>query len=493
MRNPIGDPIRGTICAVALVVIFPYLAWIYISPINWLFGTGLFQFPPFPALLINTLIYAPLMYRLVKKWLNTMMKRSSGPAAGIDTVERGPARPEPGDEWGLATRPYSPQKPTRITGSKSEIRESPLELDDGFFVKVPDIDTGEEIFDAEKLHKRAMIRSKVASGGWINKRVSSRATGSLKSTDAMKHGRPVRSRMPSGDIGSIHLPSTIMAAIVRQGSAGSLPIGITRDDIRESVFTGHTPLTIILVIDVSLSMKGSMEQVREFIERIESETRGSKDRTGIIAFKDSGAVEVQAPTTNWNKIYRALSRLKISGLTPLAEALKKAMETIRRERMRNADIEPLVIIVSDFAPNIPLAQSAGPGHVEYTPVQDLVRASRMLRKQKVRLACVNVDKEQKRWPQFLKRPYHEALELAAMLRARKEGLSDPIEAILAVEEFRRTFGAYLVARTGGGKAYLSTEFAGEKPIIGTILNQDRSRSRLREEDLRAVETYLPSS
>lgn len=493
MRNPIGDPIRGTICAVALVVIFPYLAWIYISPINLLFGTGFLQFPTFIALAIDTIIYAPLMYKLVRKWLATMMKRNSGPAAGIDTVEAGPARPEPGDEWGLATRPYSPQKPTTITGSKSEIRESPLDLDAGFFVKVPNIDTGEEIFDVEKLHRRAMIRSKVSTGGWIGKRVSSRATGSLKASDAQKHGRPVRSRIPIGEVRSIHLPSTVLAAIARRGRAGDLPIRITGDDIRETVFTGRTPLTIILVIDVSLSMKKSMEEVRQFIELIERETRGSKDRTGIIAFKDSGAIEVQAPTTNWNKIYRALGRLRISGLTPLAEALKKAMETIRRERMRNSDIEPMVIVVSDFAPNIPLAQSAGPGHIEYTPVQDLVKAARLLKKQKVRLACVNVDNEQKRWPQFLKRPYHEALELASMLRARKEGLIDPIEAILAVEEFRRTFGAYLVARAGGGKAYLSNELTSQKSIIGTILSQGRSRSRLREEDLRAVESYLPTS
>ena len=231
--------------------------------------------------------------------------------------------------------------------------------------------------------------------------------------------------------------------------------------------------------------------MRSFLERVESETRGSKDRTGIIAFKDSGAVEIQAPTTNWNKIYRALGRLRISGLTPLAEALKKSLETIRRERMRNSDVEPLVILISDFSPNIPLAQSAGPRHEQYTPVQDLVRAARLVRKAKVRLAAVNVDPEQSKWPRFLKRPYHEALELAAMLRMRKEGLNDPIETILMVDEFRKTFGAYLVARAAGGHAYLSRELLKETSILGTLLSSSLSRSRLREDDLRQVEAYLP--
>jgi hypothetical protein len=239
-------------------------------------------------------------------------------------------------------------------------------------------------------------------------------------------------------------------------------------------------------------MKGSMNEVRQFLERIENETRGSKDRTGIVAFKDSGAVEVQTPTTNWNKIYRALGRLKISGLTPLAEALRKAMETIQRERMRNDDVEPLVIIVSDFSPNIPLAQSIGPGHQEFTPIQDLIRTSRMLRKAHVRVAAVNVDPEQIKWSKFMKRPYHEALELAAMLRTRKEGLEDPIETILTVDQFRRTFGAYVVARTAGGRAYLSRALLKEESILGTLLSASRSKARLREEDLRDVTQYLPS-
>jgi len=474
-----------------MVVVFMYFLWVFVSPINWLFGSWVLQFPPPIAIIIDTVIFAPLINKLVRKWLEVMTRRTGGPAAGIDTVERGEGVPEKGDEWGFATQPYSPQEKRLITGPKSEIRDAPIGFDDGFFVKTPDIDTGEELFDLEKLHRRAVIRSKVTSGGWIKKRVSSRATGSLKASDTLKHGRPVHTRIPVHDVGSIAIPSTVIAAVSRTGETTQFPIRITRDDIRENVFSGNTPLTIILVIDVSLSMKGSMAEVREFLERIELETRGSKDRTGIVAFKDSGAVEVQAPTTNWNKIYRALGRLKISGLTPLAEALRKSMETIQRERMRNDDIEPLIIIVSDFSPNIPLAQSVGPGHHEFTPIQDLIRTSRMLRKAHVRVAAVNVDPSQSHWSKFLKRPYHEALELAAMLRTRKEGLEDPIETILAVDAFRKTFGAYVVARTSGGRAYLSRALLKEDSILGTLLSAGRSRARLREEDLREVEEYLP--
>ncbi len=446
-----------------------------------------------PSLILNTIVFAPAMFFIVRKWLRTMTKRKSGPAAGIDTVEPGRGVPEPGDEWGTATRPYTAKKETRIIGPKSDIREAPVGLDTGFFVKLPDLDTGEEIFDIEELKTMVMKRSVVSSGGWIHKSVSSRSMGSLKASDSPQQGRPVRSRLPTKEVRSIHVPATVMAAVARTGKPPpGESINIAQEDLRESVFTARNPLTIILVIDVSMSMKGSMQEVRDILGQIERETRGSRDRTGIIAFKDSGAIEVQAPTTNWNKIYRALGKLRISGLTPLAEALKKGMDTIRRERMRNPDIEPLIVLISDFSPNIPLAQSVGPGHASYTPVRDLVKAARLIRKAKVRLAAIDVNGEHAKWAKLLKRPYHDALELAATLRMKKDGFHDPIETVLAVPEFRKTFGAFLVARTSGGRAFLPKELERETSVIGAFLSGSRMRSRLRSQDLKAAEEYLTS-
>ncbi len=474
------------------VVGFGYFGWLFMSPLNLIAGVPFFSLPPLYLIVINTIIYIPLIYFTVRYWLRNMLKRQKGPAAGIDTVEPSAAEPEEGDEWGRATRPYRAGKKSKVSGSKSELREA-IALDSSFFVKTPDLDTGESLFDLEELHARAMIRSRVASGGWAKKRVSSRAVGSLKAQESLKHGRPSRWRTPSADPGSIHLPATIMAAVSRSGKfEEGRHIEIKPEDLRESVFTGRTPLTIILVIDVSLSMKGSMNEVRKLVERIERETRGSKDRVGIVAFKDSGAVEVQAPTTNWNKIYRALARLRISGLTPLADALMKALETIKREKMRNRDIEPLVVVISDFAPNIPLAQSAGPGEAQYTPVRDLVKASRLLKKNNVRIAAVSANPDHKRWPKFLKRPYHEALELATMLRTRKEGFSDPMETLLTFHEFRQTFGAYIVARSSGGHAFLSSELMKEKSVINAILDSIHSQAKMSSLSLKEAEAYIPS-
>ena len=473
------------------IVVMAWFPWIFLNPLHFIFMLPFPSIPPLPLLILYTVIYAVLMYYAIRQWLRNIARRNRGSAVGVDVVETGTAMPEPGDEWGHASRPYrQKEKPPKVAGTKSEIRDTPV-LDAGFYVKSPDLDTGDELFNPEDLLSRAMTRSVVSSGGWVKKRISSRSMGSLKASETKQHGRPVRSQQPIGEIGSIHFPSTIMAAVSRHGILKpDEQLKIQLEDIRESVFSGRTPLTVLVIVDVSLSMKTSMKTARQLLEKIERETRGSKDRIGIIAFKDSGAIEVQAPTTNWNKVYRALARLRISGLTPLAEGLMKALETVKRERMRNPNIQTLVIVISDFAPNIPLAQSVGPGHAQYTPVKDLVKASRLLKKEKVSLAAINVDPAQASWVSFLKRPYHDAQELAVLLRAREDGFEDPIETVLAVPEFRKSFGAYLVARVGGGRAFLASEVLKARSVLGTLLHGSRKRSRLKTQDLLEAQAYI---
>jgi hypothetical protein len=73
---------------------------------------------------------------------------------------------------------------------------------------------------------------------------------------------------------------------------------------------------------------------------------------------------------------------------------------------------------------------------------------------------------------------------------RKDGLHDPVEAVLAVHEFRQAFGAYLVARTSGGRAYLPRELEQEKSVIGAFLRGSKTRARLRTQDLKDAEEYL---
>ncbi len=104
------------------VIGFTYFAWIMMSPLNLLFGYAFGMIPPIEFIVVNTILYVPLIYYTIRRWLRTMMNRKSGPSGGIDTVEPGRAEPEPGDEWGKASMKYKAEVKSKITGTKSDIR-----------------------------------------------------------------------------------------------------------------------------------------------------------------------------------------------------------------------------------------------------------------------------------------------------------------------------------------------------------------------------------
>ncbi len=477
---------------VMFVVTVTYLTWLYFSPLNALYGPWPGIVPSLPLLVSDTLLYILLAYPLVRRWLRTMF-HSHAPAIGINFVEPGDATPEQSDEYMAVTRlsPMDPEEPPKVPGPKSDLREAPAETERKFLVKLPDIETGKSIFDVQALLQNAMIRSRVTSGGWIKKRASMRSSGSMKSVESDSQGRVRQARMSHGTPRNIHIAATVLAAVTRLGRHIVGPsFQIRSEDLREKILVSRAPLTVILVIDVSMSMINNMGVVRNIIERIEQEVRGSRDRTGVIAFKDNGAVEVVSPTSNWNKIYRALGLLRVSGLTPLATGMMRALETVRRERMRCSATHILVVLISDFAPNIPLSQSVGPYDARYAPVRDLVYAARVLRREGVGLATINLNREHSRWSRILKLPYHDAIELATMLRMRKEGLNTPAEVILSVPEFRRDFISFLIAREARGRTFLSTEVLQAKSILALLLQGVRSKGRLSVERLRSPESYI---
>ena len=74
---------------------------------------------------------------------------------------------------------------------------------------------------------------------------------------------------------------------------------------------------------------------------------------------------------------------------------------------------------------------------------------------------------------------------------RKEGHSDVIETILYVNEFRQTFGSLLIAKTSGGRAFLTEELIGKRSILSEILQYSKSKAKLDVKTLKAAENYLP--
>jgi magnesium chelatase subunit D len=72
-----------------------------------------------------------------------------------------------------------------------------------------------------------------------------------------------------------------------------------------------------------------------------------RDRVGVVTFRDRAAEIALPPTGSVDIAARRLADLPAGGRTPLAEGLMKAVEVVRRERLRDPSRRPLLVIVTD--------------------------------------------------------------------------------------------------------------------------------------------------
>jgi len=223
----------------------------------------------------------------------------------------------------------------------------------------PDADYGFKIFERiDCLQRPRGIRSK--SPEYRPRRaVGGRGRGGrLRYTS--KLGRYAWHRIPRGRPTDIALIPTIRAAALRGPSHGKPRIRIRPEDLREKVREYRAPQSIILLIDVSLSMIESMGNLIEAIYTLHSDVYRRRDRVGLIVFKGSRAYTLQHPTTNLDLVVEKLRKVGASDFTPMAAGLLEALKMIKRERMRNREAAIHLIVISDGIANVPLQRPISP-------------------------------------------------------------------------------------------------------------------------------------
>ena len=92
-----------------------------------------------------------------------------------------------------------------------------------------------------------------------------------------------------------------------------------------------------------------------------------RDRVGLVVFQKDRATLVLAPTNSVLLAQRALENIPVGGKTPLAAGLQMAYEVIKREKILHPDVQPLLIVLTDGAGNVPLV----PGRLVAEEVAEL--------------------------------------------------------------------------------------------------------------------------
>ena len=206
------------------------------------------------------------------------------------------------------------------------------------------------------------------------------------SLTTLTRGRYKFYEKPAKLTGDIALFPTIQAAIMnRHIKLEEKPsIQVQPEDVRTKIRVYRAPVTIILVLDVSGSMVRHLDVIAKAVSILNREAYRKRDRLALIAFKEGAAHILNDPTTNINVVAGNIRKLKASGGTPLAEGMMKALEVVKNERRRNKDIIPLVVIISDFLPNVPLKMR---GHID--PTADTLYVAKLLKRNKIPVIIIN--------------------------------------------------------------------------------------------------------
>ncbi len=165
------------------------------------------------------------------------------------------------------------------------------------------------------------------------------------------HGHPVGDREANGTANDIALAATLRAAAPHQKERGRTTPGLVlrREDLRENLREGREGNLVLFVVDASGSMaaRARMATVKGAVLSLLTDAYQRRDKVGLISFRDEDARVLLHPTSGADLAASQLGELPTGGRTPLAAGLDKAAEVIRRERFREKERRPLVVLLTD--------------------------------------------------------------------------------------------------------------------------------------------------
>ncbi|MCL1879943.1 MAG: VWA domain-containing protein [Actinomycetia bacterium] len=167
-----------------------------------------------------------------------------------------------------------------------------------------------------------------------------------------RQGRYVKYRLAGQEpVSDLAFDATIRAAAAFQKlrCKGQRAIAIEHDDLRIKVREKRSGSTILFVVDASASMGANkrMKEVKAAILSMLNVSYQKRDKVGLIAFRQDRAELLLGITRSVDLAQKQLELLPTGGKTPLAAGLDLAYEVIMGLRMKDPDVLPTLVLVSD--------------------------------------------------------------------------------------------------------------------------------------------------
>ncbi|MEM2537690.1 MAG: VWA domain-containing protein, partial [Candidatus Bathyarchaeia archaeon] len=271
----------------------------------------------------------------------------------------------------------------------------------------PNISEGHKILSSLAYKVSSPSNFFIKMGGIKAKGHHSLAGKHAKTVTTIHRGKLYGWKFPKEKPVDIHLPASIRAAAkkqrIRRKNSG-LALELCLEDIREKLRVYKAPVTMVFVVDLSGSMLLNVEAVKEALLRLHSDAYRLRDRVGIVALKDTGAIVVQHPITNLRVVAKKLLDLRISGFTPLAAGMLKALEVLKETKRRDPSTIPVMVIITDGGANVPLKRALETGEFrqieeariivreyEDLAVQDVIAVSKIIRREGIHTIVINTN------------------------------------------------------------------------------------------------------
>jgi magnesium chelatase subunit D len=140
---------------------------------------------------------------------------------------------------------------------------------------------------------------------------------------------------------------------------GGPALVVLKSDLREKVRAARRGRLLIFCVDASGSMNAAarMQETKAAVLGLLTEAYQKRDRVGVVTFGGLSAREILPPTASVEVARRLLAELPTGGKTPLAAGLVLLAQALGREISQDPKVRPLVVILSDGRPNVPLRVS----------------------------------------------------------------------------------------------------------------------------------------
>lgn len=170
-----------------------------------------------------------------------------------------------------------------------------------------------------------------------------------------KQGKYIRYTFPRGKLKDLAFDATLRAAAPYQKARvlNGKALAIQSDDLREKIRERRTGSTILFIVDASGSMgvKQRMKAVKEAILSLLNDAYQKRDKVGMIAFRKDSAELLLNITRSVDLAQKSLRTMPTGGKTPLAAGLYSGYELIKAAKIKDPEMIPVVVLVSDGRAN----------------------------------------------------------------------------------------------------------------------------------------------